>query len=77
MIKDGFCAVCGGRIQEKKMTLDRIWEDRLYLFEEVNVLVCKECGEIWVPGRIAEKMDRVNQEKLKPKKKVLVPVFNL
>jgi len=77
MIKDGLCAVCGGKMREKKVMLDRIWEKKFYLFEETDVLVCQDCGEIWIPGKTAEKMDRIIQEKLKPKKKVLVPVFSL
>ncbi|PIV57094.1 hypothetical protein COS16_01900 [Candidatus Desantisbacteria bacterium CG02_land_8_20_14_3_00_49_13] len=77
MIKDGLCAICGGKTREKKVMLDRIWEKKFYLFEETDVLVCQDCGEIWIPGKTAEKMDRIIQEKLKPKKKVLVPVFSL
>jgi len=77
MIKDELCAICGGKTREKKVMLDRIWEKKFYLFEETDVLVCQDCGEIWIPGKTAEKMDRIIQEKLKPKKKVLVPVFSL
>lgn len=35
--------------------------DRLYVFENVPAWRCDECGEIWLGGRIAEKLDEMEQ----------------
>lgn len=74
-MKVKLCAICGGKITKRKITLDRLINGNLYLFENVEVFGCNQCGEIWIPGRTAEKMDQSIQQHLKPKRKVLVPVY--
>lgn len=75
MKKDFLCAICGGNLHSKKISLDRLIENHLYLFEDVPVQICDQCDEIWIPGREAERMDQILQKKLKPKKEILVPVY--
>jgi YgiT-type zinc finger domain-containing protein len=74
-MKDTLCAQCGGRLQKRKMTLDRLVGEHLYLFEDVYIQLCQQCGEIWIPGSLAERMDQAIQGKLKPKKRIPVPVY--
>lgn len=74
-MKDSLCAQCGGKLHRKKITLDRLVEEHLYLFENVPVQTCSQCGEIWIPGSAAERMDQALQGKLKPKRCIPVPVY--
>ncbi|PIP19078.1 MAG: hypothetical protein COX41_04825 [Candidatus Omnitrophica bacterium CG23_combo_of_CG06-09_8_20_14_all_41_10] len=74
-MKDSLCAQCGGKLHRKKTTLDRLIDGYLYLFENVSVQFCEQCGEIWIPGSLAERMDQAIQGKLKPKKRIPVPVY--
>jgi len=74
-MKDSLCAICGGKIHRKKMSIDRLVENHLYLFENVIVLACNQCGEIWIPGSLAERMDQAIQGHLKPKRRIPVPVY--
>ena len=74
-MKNSLCAVCGGKLHVHKTSIDRLVEDHLYLFENVPVQACDQCGEIWIPGREAERMDQAIQGKLKPRKQIAVPVF--
>lgn len=74
-MKDSLCATCGGKLHLQKITLDRLVEGHLYLFEKVSVQVCQQCSEIWIPGTAAERMDQAIQGKLKPRKQIAVPVF--
>ena len=74
-MKDKVCAICGGEVTKKKTMIDRIINGKLYLFEDVEVLMCDQCNEIWIPGRTAEKMDQTLQQNSKPKRKILVPVY--
>ncbi|MBI3291368.1 MAG: YgiT-type zinc finger protein [Elusimicrobia bacterium] len=63
-------------MQRKRTTLDRLIKGRVYLFEEVPVLACLQCGEIWIPGKTAEWMENVLQGHAKPTKEVTVPVYS-
>lgn len=74
-MKDFLCAQCGGKLQKRKMTFDRLVEGHLYLFEDVFVQGCNQCGEIWIPGSLAERMDQAIQGKIKPKRRIPVPVY--
>jgi YgiT-type zinc finger domain-containing protein len=74
-MKDSLCAQCGGKLHRKKMSLDRLIENHLYLFENVSVEVCDQCGEIWIPGNLAQRMDQAIQGKLRPKRRIPVPVY--
>lgn len=74
-MKDSSCANCGGKLHSKKTTMDRIIEGHLYLFEKVPVQVCEQCSEIWIPAKEAERMDNAILGKIKPLKRITVPVY--
>ncbi len=76
-MKDYLCAQCGGKLHMQKTSLDRLIKGRLYLFKDVSVQICSQCGEIWIPASLAERMDDAIQGKLKPKKCIPVPVYYL
>jgi len=37
--------------------------------------MCEQCGEIWIPGGAAERMEQAIRGKLKPKRRIPVPVY--
>ncbi|MDP2755177.1 MAG: YgiT-type zinc finger protein [Nitrospirota bacterium] len=74
-MKDTLCAQCGGRLHRHTTSLDRLIEGQLYLFENVSVQMCNQCGETWIPGRLTQRMDEAIQGKLKPKRRIPVPVY--
>jgi len=74
-LKNLLCAVCGGKLRNKKVTIDRLVKKKLFLFENVRVRVCEQCGETWIPGHEAERMDQAIRGNIKPHKKILVPVY--
>ncbi|MBI5150799.1 MAG: YgiT-type zinc finger protein [Candidatus Omnitrophica bacterium] len=74
-MKNSLCAQCGGKLHQRKISLDRLVEGHLYFFENVSVQSCDQCGEIWIPGNLAERMDQALQGHLKPKKCITVPVY--
>lgn len=75
IMKDPQCAICGGVLRNRKITIDRLIEEHLYLFEKVSVRVCDQCHEIWIPGSEAERMEQAIHGKIKPRKKIVVPVY--
>lgn len=74
-MKKNPCAICGGKLRNRKITLDRLVKDQLYLFENVRVQSCGQCHEIWIPGKEAERMDQAIRGDIKPHKKIMVPVY--
>ena len=57
MKKDGQCAKCGGDLEAKRMAIDRRWKGELFVFEDVPVECCQQCGEVWISARAAKKVE--------------------
>lgn len=74
-MKNHLCAICGGRLRNRKISIDRLVKKKLYLFENVRVQACEQCHEIWIPGGEAERMDKAIRGDIKPHKSILVPVY--
>lgn len=69
------CDFCGGRLEEKTITYDKRWVDMLYTFEGVPALVCVQCGEKYLEGEVAEKLERIIRNEEQPHHFKEVPVF--
>ena len=74
-MKNHLCAICGGRVRNRKISIDRLVKKKLYLFENVRFQACEQCHEIWIPGDEAERMDKAIRGDIKPHKSILVPVY--
>ena len=74
-MKNHLCAICGGRLRNRKISIHRLVKKKLYLFENVRVQACEQCHEIWIPGDEAERMDKAIRGDIKPHKSILVPVY--
>ena len=74
-MKNHLCAICGGRVRNRKISIDRLVKKKLYLFENVRVQACEQCHEISIPGDEAERMDKAIRGDIKPHKTILVPVY--
>lgn len=70
------CAVCGGTMRPSIGRLEEWHGDTLYVFENVPVLRCDECGEIWLEGSIVEKLDKLI-ERTTPTRTIEAPVYDL
>lgn len=57
MKKDRWCAKCGGNLEAKRMAIDRRWQGELFVFEDVPVEWCRQCGEVWISSKVAKKME--------------------
>jgi YgiT-type zinc finger domain-containing protein len=42
------CSVCGGRLQQKKITYTQTIGDQIYIVEDVPASVCSQCGEVYL-----------------------------
>lgn len=77
MGKRKLCPLCGGSLSKKTITHEERHNGQLYIFENVEALVCNQCGEEYLSAKILEEMDRVVREGRKPTRKMETPVFDL
>lgn len=71
------CFYCGGSVKERLMTREVRWQGQLFIFENVPMGVCLQCGEKVLKPKVAKTIDRIVQEQKKPTKIVKVPVYSL
>ncbi len=71
------CFYCGGVVEERLVPREVRWKGRLFVFEDVPMGVCRQCGEKVLKPGVAKAIDRVIQERKKPTKTIQVPVYSL
>lgn len=72
------CYFCGGKVREKKVTVDYRWgEDLVTVFKNVPAGVCQVCGEQYYKAEIVKEMERSAKSKGKVKEFIRVPVREL
>ncbi len=70
------CEYCKGSVRTRRVTVDHRRGLHLYVFDNVPVGVCSECGERYYPGRVLEQLDEIAEHGLKGAKTVRVPRFD-
>lgn len=68
------CSFCGGKVEEKKITVDYRWKGELLIIKDVPAGVCRQCGEQYFRGNVAEEMERLAREQTKVIERIKVPV---
>lgn len=70
------CIYCGGSVEEQLMYRELRWQKKLFVFENVPMGVCRQCGEKFLKPEVAKEIDRMLQEENKPSRTILVPVYH-
>ncbi|NUO79522.1 type II toxin-antitoxin system MqsA family antitoxin [candidate division KSB1 bacterium] len=70
------CDYCGGRVFEKRVTVDLRLKGKLYVFENVPVGVCRKCGERYYRGPVLERLEELAAHQNFFKDKIQVPRFD-
>ncbi|MBI1930451.1 type II toxin-antitoxin system MqsA family antitoxin [Candidatus Poribacteria bacterium] len=71
----GDCQYCSGEVTEQMIEIDFRWKGQFYLFENIPVGVCEQCGEKYFTAEVSEKLDRLVQSPV-VHRTVTVPVKN-
>ncbi|MBU2446432.1 MAG: YgiT-type zinc finger protein [Bacteroidetes bacterium] len=71
------CYFCGGSVEEKLLPREIRWQNQLFVFENVPMGVCNQCGEKVLKPEIAKHIDSILQKKKKPTRTIQVPVYSL
>jgi len=69
------CFYCGGGVEERLMPREVRWEGQLFVFENVPMGVCTQCGEKFLVPQVAKSIDSMLQRPWKPTKTLAVPVY--
>lgn len=70
------CFQCGGVVKEQSMPHELRWQGKLFLFENVPMGVCVQCGEKVLKPQVAKSIDHILQEHKKPARTIQVPVYS-
>ena len=71
------CYFCSkGILEDKKVTVDFRWGDKLIVIEEVPAKVCNECGEKYYSAEVSREMEKIAIEG-KKEKIIEVPLVRL
>jgi YgiT-type zinc finger domain-containing protein len=76
-MKKELCVNCGGILIKQLVEYEKTVGSKKMLFEDVPALVCSCCDEIWIDGKVAEKMERIFKKNIKPKRYITLPVWSL
>jgi len=71
------CELCGGPVEEKRVTYTLFYENHWVIVENVPALVCRQCGEKSFKPETVEHLQQVLWSKQAPVKKVQTPVYDL
>jgi len=69
------CAMCGGKLKEKRVKVELWVGDELIVIEDVPARVCEACGEKYFSAEVSKKIDELISTRPKAKKRLEVPVF--
>ena len=70
------CFYCGGTVDERLMPYELRWQGQLFIFENVPMGVCTQCGEKALKPHVAKSVDRIICQHKKPAKTIQVPVYS-
>src|SRR5712692_11163811 len=70
----GDCSFCGGEVKEEVAELDYRYKGNLYVFREVPVGVCQQCGEKYLVAGTAKTIEHEIRTRKEWSETVSVPV---
>ena len=71
------CYFCSkGILEDKKVTVDFRWGNKLVVIEDVPAKVCNECGEKYYSAEVSKEMEKIAIEG-KKEKIIEVPLVRL
>ena len=71
------CEFCGGATTRKKVKRQHWLDGRLFIVENVQAEVCRECGERYFHAKILDGIDRMLKAKHAVKEELCVEVVTL
>ena len=70
------CEYCQGTVRPRKVTVDLRRGKKLFVFKNVTVGVCGQCGERYYPGPVLERLDELARYGMSGTKTIKVQTFD-
>ena len=71
------CEFCEGQTAKKKVKKQHWYQKKLYIIENVEAEVCKECGERYYHATILDNIDHLLETDHKVKSRINVEIVSL
>ena len=71
------CAICKGQTEDRLIRYVQDYKGRLVIIENVPAEVCTQCGEKYIRGDVAKKMQQLVWSRPSPTRSKKVPVYDL
>ena len=68
------CYFCKGKIQNRLVTVDYRWGEKLIVIKDVPAQVCTQCGEKYFDAEVSRQMEHIVLKGEKPSTSLSVPV---
>ena len=77
--KDGSdkCPLCGGRLQDRRITHPQLYQGKIVILENVPAEVCGQCGEVLLRPEVLERLQDLVWSEEEPERTAQVPVYDL
>jgi len=62
-------------VEERRLPREIRWQGQLFIFEDVPLGVCLQCGEKFVKPDVAKSIDQVLHAQKPPTRTIQVPVY--
>ena len=72
----GKCPLCGGGLEEKKITHAQQYKERIVILENVPAEVCHQCGEVLLRPGVLERLQDLVWSERAPDRTTQVPVYD-
>ena len=67
---------CGGKIIETRISYYRKFNKKIYVFENVPIGICKECGERIFKGEVLERLEEISKNSNYISKELKIPIYS-
>ena len=71
------CPLCGGSLEERRITHAQQYQGRIVILENVPAEVCRQCGEVLLRPGVLERLQDLVWTEGTPKRTAQVPVYDL
>jgi YgiT-type zinc finger domain-containing protein len=76
MTEYGDCIYCGGLVEAQKRRLVYEYQDQLFIFQNVEMGICKQCNEQFISAQTAKKLEEMASTPDRQATMLAVPVLN-
>jgi len=71
------CPLCGGELEERKVTHPQDYKGKIVILENVPAEVCRQCGEVLLRPDVLERVQQAVWSQAAPSRMTPIPVYDL